>query len=119
MKIIITESQRNIIIDLIKRSQEENGEYFDPAVITCYTPEEIPKWVKKAIHEKDDLWEKYIDAFGPIYVIRNGGEWFIAQKHDEWKIGTMDDDIISEFEMLKRLGVAKYGIGIEDLLKLS
>lgn len=120
MKIIITESQHNAIIKMIMQSQQEDGEYFDPTIIVCNEPSEIPKWVKASIHDDDDMWGQFIDAFGPIYIIRNDEDWFIIQKQDEgnWRIGNYNDKMISEFEMMIQLGIAKYGIDVETLLGL-
>ena len=119
MKVIITESQHNVIIKMIMRSQQEDGEYFDPTIIVCNEPSDIPKWVKASIHDKDDIWKKYLEAFGTIYIIKNDEDWFIAQKHgDEWRVGDKKDDMISEFDMMIQLGIAKYGIDIETLLGL-
>ena len=120
MKVIITESQHNVIIKMIMQSQQEDGEYFDPTIIVCSEPSEIPKWVKASMHSNDDLWMKYIEAFGPIYIIRNDEDWFILQKNEKgtWRIGDKKDDIISEFKMMSKLGIAKYGIDVETLLGL-
>jgi hypothetical protein len=120
MKIIITESQHNVIVKMIMQSQQEDGEYFDPTIIVCNEPSEIPKWVKASIHDDDDMWEQYIDAFGPIYIIRNDEDWFILQKNEKgtWRIGDKKHDIISEFKMMSLLGIAKYGIDVETLLGL-
>jgi hypothetical protein len=120
MKVIITESQHNAIIKMIMQSQQEDGEYFDPTIIVCNEPSEIPKWVKASIHSDDDLWMKYIEAFGSIYIIRNDEDWYILQKNEKggWRIGDKKHDIISEFDMMIRLGIAKYGIDIETLLGL-
>ena len=64
------------------------------------------------------MWEQYIDAFGPIYIIRNDEDWFILQKNEKggWRIGDKKDDIISEFRMMSQLGIAKYGINIDTLI---
>lgn len=120
MKIIITESQHNVIVKMIMQSQQEDGEYFDPTIIVCNEPSEIPKWVKASINSDDDLWEQYIDYLGPIYIIRNDEDWFILQKNEEgtWRIGDKNNGIMSEFKMMSQLGIAKYGIDVETLLGL-
>jgi hypothetical protein len=119
MKLIITESQHNAIIKMIMQSQQEDGEYFNPTIIVCTKSSQIPKWVKTSIHDKDDIWKKYLEAFGTIYIIKNDEDWFIAQKHgDEWRVGDKKDDMISEFDMMIQLGIAKYGIDIDTLLGL-
>jgi len=116
MKVIITESQHNAIVKMIMKSQQKDGEYFDPTIIVCNEPSDIPKWVKASIHDDNSMWRKYIEAFGPIYILKNDEDWFIIQKHEEWRIGDKKDNMISEFEMMRRLGIAKYGINIDTLL---
>lgn len=118
MRIIINESQHSKIIDMISKMREEEGEYFYPTIYRCNKASDIPEWVKASIHDNDDMWEKYIDAFGTIYIILNDDDWFIAQYHDHdgWRIGDKNDEMISEFEMMKQLGIAKYGVNIENIL---
>ena len=118
MKYLITESHHNAIIKMIMQNQQEEGEYFNPTIIVFNDPYEIPKWVKASIHDDDSMWRKYIDAFGPIYIVKNDEDWFIIQKHEEWRIGDKNDNMISEFEMMKTLGIVKYGINVETLLGL-
>jgi len=120
MKLIITESQHNAIMKMIMRSQQEDGEYFDPTIIVCNEPSDIPKWVKASIHDDDNMWRRYIEAFGTIYIVKNDEDWFIIQKNSEgqWRVGSKNDERITEFEMMKDLGIAKYGIDIDTLLGL-
>jgi len=118
MKYIITEQQHRSIIDMISKMQENEGEYFNPTIIVCNEPSEIPKWVKASIHDDDNMWRTYIDAFGPIYIVKNDEDWFIIQKQEEWRIGDKKDNMISEFEMMKLLGIAKYGLTVDILLGL-
>jgi hypothetical protein len=118
MKVIITESQHNAIVKMIMQSQQKDGEYFDPTIIVCNRPSDIPRWVKASIHGNDSLWGKYIVAFGTIYIVKNDEDWFIIQKNafDEWRVGDKNNDMISEFRMMRELGIAKYGINIDTLL---
>jgi hypothetical protein len=102
---------------MIMQNQQEEGEYFNPTIIVCNDPYEIPKWVKASIHDDDSMWRKYIEAFGPIYIIKNDEDWFIVQyHHNGWRVGNKKDEMISEFEMMRQLGIAKYGIDIDTLI---
>ena len=65
------------------------------------------------------IWNKYIEAFGPLYIIKYGGNFYVAQyQEDGWFISYESGYNISENDFIESLGLEKFGFDIDQLINM-
>lgn len=66
------------------------------------------------------IWNKYIEAFGPLYIIKYGGNYYVAQyQKDGWFISDEGGYNISEPDLIDSLGLSKFGFSLNQLIELK
>ena len=66
------------------------------------------------------IWNKYIEAFGPLYIIKYGGNFYVVQyQTDRWMITDESGYTISENDFIESLGLSKFGFSLTQLIELK
>jgi hypothetical protein len=75
---------------------------------------------KYILQQPPRMWNEYIKQFGPIYVMKYNGVYYVVQyQTDRWMISDESGYIISENDFIESLGIRKFGINLEILIELK
>lgn len=110
MKYVINESQlKNLIKKFFKKD-------FSDKIQMIQSWEDLPSNFKRMIGSKNIL-NRYLNMFGPLYVILINGQEYLAQDRVEKWVITDDEDIeISEDKIMSLLGISTLGISMSELI---
>jgi hypothetical protein len=65
------------------------------------------------------IWNKYIKEFGPLYIIKYGGVFYVAQyQKDGWMITDESGYNISENDFIESLGLENFGFDVDQLINM-
>ena len=109
MKYIISESQvKSMIKKYFKKDLSKNIE-----MITDYwdLPIEFRRLMSK------NAGNHYLNAFGPMFLIRVDGKNYLAQDRiEKWFIADSSDTEISEDKLIRLLGIETLGLTMQELI---
>jgi hypothetical protein len=109
MKYIISESQvKNMIKKYFNKDLSNDIE-----MITDYwdLPIEFRRLMSK------NAGNHYLNAFGPMFLIRADGNNYLAQDRvEKWFIADSSDIEISERKLMNLLGISPLGLSIQELI---
>ena len=75
---------------------------------------------KYILQQPPRMWNEYIKQFGPIYVMKYNGVYYVVQyQTDRWMISDESGYIISENDFIESLGLSKFGFNLTQLIKLK
>ena len=109
MKYIIHESQvKNLIKKYFKKDFSN-----DIKIITSY--EDLPRDFRRLMRK--NAANHYLNAFGPMFLIRADGNLYLAQDRiEKWLIADSSDIEISEDKLMKLLGIELLGLSMQELI---
>lgn len=110
MKYLITESQmKNIIKKFFKKDFTEKIEMIQ-------SWEALPSQFKRMIGKKE-IFNRYLNYFGPMFIILVDGEEYLAQdREDSWVITDDEDTPIEEYRFMRMLGIEPLGITMNEFI---
>lgn len=109
MKYIIKESQvKNLIKKYFKKDLTNNIR-----MITLY--EDLPFEFRQMMGKH--ALNRYLNAFGPMFLIKVDGKNYLAQDRvEKWLITDSSDTEISETKLMGLLGISLLGLSIQELV---
>ena len=110
MKYILTESQTKF---LIKKFFKKD---FSDKIELIQFWDDLPFKLKGLFGDKN-MFNYYLNRFGPMFVILVGSTEFLVQSRSEgWVIVDESDRYLTEIEFMVLLGISPLGITLEDFI---